>query len=386
MVKSYLRKVIFMKQTKEILEVMKNIEDPRQQSKVKYPINEIVGMVLFATLGNANEWTEIEAFCTTHEEFIKKYFKLENGVPSHDTFSRVMGMIDPKFMQQLYQQWNEYLTTNEGQGIKKILNIDGKTMRGTKTKDKKALHVVSAWCDEDGFCFGQNTVKEKENEIIAIPELLDTLQVKDYVITIDAMGTQTKIAEKIIQKKADYVLAVKGNQNNLYKDLIDYFAENDFRENIKQDNNYKRTIEKKHGQIEIREYYQTNDIKWLNNKGKWKKLKSIGIVEKTVKKDNKETKEIRYYISSLPTDIDLFSKSIREHWKIEIMHWHLDVTFREDNNKTVEETANKNMNIVRKWALSILKLLDMGKKMSLKLKRFVICSNPINHISKIMEI
>lgn len=374
-----------MKKTKDIFEVMKKIEDPRQRSKVKYPINEIVGMVLFATLGNANEWTEIEMFCNTHEEFLKKYFGLKNGIPSHDTFQRVMGMIDPKFIQQLYLKWNEYLATDEGEGLKKILNIDGKTMRGSKTNEKKALHVVSAWSDEDGFCFGQNVVKEKENEIVAIPELLDTLQVKGYVITIDAMGTQIKIAEKIVEKKADYVLAVKGNQNNLYKDLIEYFDDNDFRNDIKKEGNYKRTIEKNHGQIEIREYYQTKDIKWLTNKEKWKNLKSIGIVEKTVRKDDKETKEIRYYISSLSPNIDLFSKAIREHWRIEIMHWHLDVTFKEDSNKTIEETANKNMNIIRKWALSILKLLDMGRKMSLKLKRFVICSNPTDHISKIME-
>lgn len=377
---------MFVKQISDIVGLMKFIEDPRQQKKVRYPINEVVGMVLFASLGNANEWTEIEVFCNSHEEFIKKYFELKNGVPSHDTFQRVMGIVNPEAIQQLQLEWNQYLTTNEGEGIKKILNIDGKTMRGSRSQDKKPLHVVSAWCDEDGFCFGQNVVKEKQNEIIAIPELLDTLQIKGYVVTIDAMGTQVKIAEKIVKKKADYVLAVKGNQENLYKDLIDYFNENDFKKDIESVGNYKKTVEKSHGQIEIREYYQTDDIKWLHNKSRWTGLKSIGIVEKTIKKNDKETKETRYYISSLSPDIYVFSKAVREHWRIEIMHWHLDVTFKEDSNKTIEETANKNMNIIRKWALSILKLLDMGKKMSLKLKRFAICSNPTNYISKIMEI
>jgi predicted transposase YbfD/YdcC len=375
-----------MQRTSDIINLMKKIEDTRQKKKVKYPINEVVGMVLFASLGNANEWTEIEVFCNSHEEFLRKYFDLENGIPSHDTFQRVMGIIDPKAIQELQLEWNKYLTTNDGEGLKKILNIDGKTMRGSRTENKKPLHVVSAYCDEDGFCLGQNVVKEKENEIIAIPELLDTLQIKGYVVTIDAMGTQVKIAEKIVKKKADYVLAVKGNQENLYNDLIDYFNENDFKKDIKIVGNYKKTIEKSHSQIEIREYYQTDDIKWLDNEGRWKGLKSIGIIEKTIKKRDKETKEIRYYISSLSPDIELFSKSVREHWRIEIMHWHLDVTFKEDSNKTVEETANKNMNIIRKWALSILKLLDMGKKMSLKLKRFSICSNPTDHISKIMSI
>lgn len=370
----------------DFFDSLTDIEDPRQFKKVKYPINEVVGMVLIASLGNANEWTEIEVFCKLHVELLKKYFKLENGVPAHDTFQRVMGMIEPNIIQEVQIMWNEYVSKNDGEGIKKILNIDGKTMRGSKTQDTKPLHIVSAWCDEDGICFGQNTVKEKENEIIAIPELLDTLQIKGYVVTIDAMGTQTKIAEKIIKKKADYVLAVKGNQEILHNDLIDYFNDLDFRKTIIKDGNYKRTMEKSHGQTEIREYYQTNDIKWLTNTSKWEKINSIGIVEKTIKKKDKESKEIRYYISSLDTDIELFEKAVRGHWGIEIMHWHLDVTFKEDSNKTIEETANKNMNIIRKWALSILKLLDMGRKMSLKLKRFSINCKPDKYISKIMEI
>ena len=370
----------------DFFDSLTSIEDPRQFNKVKYPIDEVVGMVLIASLGNANEWTEIEMFCKLHEKLLRKYFKLENGIPSHDTFQRVMGMIDPKVIQQLQIIWNEYISKSDGEGIKKILNIDGKTMRGSRTEYKKPLHIVSAWCDEDGICFGQKAVKEKENEIVAIPELLDTLQIKGYVVTIDAMGTQTKIAEKIIKKKADYVLAVKGNQETLHNDLIEYFNDADLKKEIIKNGNYKKTVEKAHGQIEIREYYQTKDIKWLSSKNKWKNLKSIGIVEKTIKKNNKENKEIRYYISSLAPEIDLFEKSVRGHWRIEIMHWHLDVTFKEDSNKTIEETANKNMNLIRKWALCILKLLDMGRKMSLKLKRFSINCKPDDYISKIMEI
>ncbi|WP_242951310.1 ISAs1 family transposase [Clostridium kluyveri] len=370
----------------DFLESLKDIDDPRQFKKVRYPMNEVVGMVLIASLGNGNEWTEIEVFCKLHETLLKRYFKLENGVPSHDTFQRVIGMIEPNVIQQLQSTWNEYISKNDGENIKKILNIDGKAMRGSKTEYKNALHIVSAWCDEDGVCFGQTTVKEKENEILAIPELLDTLQIKGYIVTIDAMGTQSKIAEKIIKKKADYVLAVKGNQQILHDDLIIYFEDDDFREKIIKEGNYKKTVEKSHGQIEVREYYQTEDIKWLTNREKWKNLKSIGIVEKTIKRKDKESREIRYYISSLAPEINLFEKAVRGHWGIEIMHWHLDVTFKEDSIKTVEETANKNMNIIRKWALSILKLLDMGKKMSLKLKRFSINCKPDEYISKIMEI
>ena len=174
-------------------------------------------------------------------------------------------------------------------------------MRGSNTENKKPLHIVSAWCDESGICFGQKAIKEIE--IVAIPELLDTLQIKGYVVTIDAMGTQTKIAEKIVKKKADYVLVVKGNQETLYKDLIDYFDDDSFKKQIIDDGNYKKTV-----------------------------------------------------------------------------------TFKEDSNKTIEETANKNMSLIRKWVLSILKLVDMGKKLSLKAKRFSINCRPDAYISKIMEI
>ncbi|MEG0237814.1 ISAs1 family transposase, partial [Cetobacterium sp.] len=360
-----------------LMTITTRVEDPRQKKKVKYPIDEVIGLVLFSSLGNCNEWTEMEVFCNSHKECLEKYFELKNGIPSHDTFQRVMGMIDPKVIQQLQIQWNEYLNTKDGEGIKRILNIDGKTMRGSRTKDKNPLHVVSAWCDEEGFCLGQTTVKEKQNEIVAIPELLDTLNIKGMVVTIDAMGTQVDIAKKIVSKKADYVLAVKGNQGTLHQDLIDYFKEEKFLNDIKINGNYKKTTEKSHGQIETREYYQTSDIAWIDNKSRWKNIKTIGIVEKTINKENKISKEIRYYISSLNIDIELFSRSIRQHWKVEVMHWHLDVTFREDSNKTIEATANKNMNIIRKWALGILKILDTGKKMSMKLKRFAICTNPI---------
>ncbi|OON94550.1 MAG: transposase [Candidatus Epulonipiscium fishelsonii] len=366
--------------------VLTEIEDPRQFTKVKYPLNEIVGLVLMATLGNANEWTEIEAFCKLHQKCLKKYFKLENGIPSHDTFNRVMGMIEPVVIQGLQKLWNEYISTEQGESIKKILSIDGKTMKGSRTENKKALHIVSAWCDEEGICFGQKAVDEKHNEIVAIPELLDEIQIKGYVITIDAMGTQIEIAKKITDKRGDYILALKGNQGALHEDVRLYFGTQEFKDKIKTDGNYKKTIDKQHSQTEIREYYQTKDIKWLNGKDRWSKLKSIGMIEKTIIKKGVESKETRYYISSLMPNIELFEKGVRGHWSVEVMHWHLDVTFREDSNKTVDMTANKNMNIIRKWALSILKLLDMGKPMSGKLKRFSINCRPDLYIDKLMLI
>lgn len=370
----------------EILNKLENIEDPRQQHKVKHALKDIVGIVLIATIGNANEWCEIEAFAQEHKDFLKQYFELANGIPSHDTFARVMGLISPDLMQSLYLQWNEYLNTGEGEKLKKILNIDGKTMRGSRNSNQKALHVVSAWSAEEGISLGQKVVEEKTNEIVAIPELLKDISIKGHVVTIDAMGTQVKIAEQIIKQKGNYVLAVKGNQGNLYDEIKSYFEDKEFLAKIKEGNNYKRTIEKARGQIEIREYYQTDDIKWMVEKKRWKGIKSIGMVQNTLNKDEKQSIERRYYITSEEVNIELFAKCCRGHWAIESMHWHLDVTFREDHNKTLEKVANQNLNIIRKWALSILKTLEiLNKKCSLKLKRYRIGINPTKYIQNIME-
>jgi len=205
-------------------------------------------------------------------------------------------------------------------------------------------------------------------------------------VTIDAMGCQTDIAEKIISKEADYVLALKGNQGNLHKDVVDYFDDPEFREKIKRDGNYHKTVEQAHGQIETREYYQTDDIEWLYDKKRWKGLKSISMVETTTEKNNVKTRETRYFISSLTIMILLFAKAVRGHWAIEIMHWHLDVTFKEDSNKTLDSTAAENLNILRKLALCILKMVDVGKKCSLKRKRYIICANSSKFLKKIMSI
>ena len=260
-------------------------------------------------------------------------------------------------------------------------------MRGSKSKKHKAQHIVSVWCDNDVFCLGQKAVEEKTNEITAIPQLLNTIIIKGTVITIDAMGTQTAIAEKIKEKRADYVLAVKENQPNLYNNIKEYFEDKEFLDIIKKSGNYKKTFDKAHSQSEIREYYQTDNIKWLDNREKWKGIKSIGMVCKTIIKNNTKVIEKRYYISSLKKDIELFSKAVRQHWSVEIMHWHLDVTFKEDANKTQDKTAAQNLNIINKWCLSILKIFQIdNKKRSMKKKRFCISMNTKKFLEQIINL
>ena len=369
----------------QLLQWMEMIEDIRQQTKVRHSLRDILAIVLFATLANANTWEEMEDFAKNQETYLRKYLELKNGIPSHDTICRAMGMIRTEHLQQLQLKWQELLNTEEGERIKKIICIDGKTMRSNKRGENRPNHIVSAWSREDGYCLGQKTVDEKSNEITAIPQVLDAIEIKGQVVTIDAMGTQTAIAEKIRERRADYVLALKRNQGTLYEDVKLYLMEE--KENLKKQGNYNRSIEKAHGQIEIREYYQTEEIRWLSQKKNWKSLKSIGMEEKTIKKDGKEEKEYRFYISSLKTDMELFRRAVRGHWAVESMHWQLDVTFREDANHTSDKIAAQNQNVIRKWCLSILKLLEIrGKKMSMQRKRFNISMNPMKYLEEILEL
>ena len=369
----------------QLLQWMEMIEDIRQQTKVRHSLKDILVIVLFATLANADTWEEIEDFAKNQEMYLRNYLELKNGIPSHDTICRVMGMIRTESLQQLQLKWQELLNTNEGERIKKIICIDGKTMRSNKCGERKANHIVSAWSREDGYCLGQKTVDEKSNEITAIPQVLDVIEIKGQIVTIDAMGTQTAIAGKIRERRADYVLALKRNQGTLYEDVKLFLIEE--KEELKKQGNYYRSIEKAHGQIEIREYYQSEEIKWLSQKKNWKGLKSVGMEEKTIQKDGKEEKEYRFYISSLKTDIELFHRAVRGHWAVESMHWQLDVTFREDANHTLDKIAAQNQNVIRKWCLSILKLLEIrGKKMSMQRKRFNISMNPMKYLEEILEL
>ena len=216
--------------------------------------------------------------------------------------------------------------------------------------------------------------------------MLDKIQIKGQIITIDAMGTQTAIAEKIRKKRADYVLVLKRNQTSLYEDVQEYFSDEEFQKEIRERGNYKKTREKAHGQIEIREYYQTEDIKWISQKKNWKGLKSIVMEKKTLEKDGKRTIEYRYFTSSLKSDIRQISRAVRGHWSIESMYWHLDVTFREDANTTIDKMAAQNLNIIRKWSLSILKPAQMTRhKLSMRKKRFVISLRPLQYPEELLE-
>jgi len=368
----------------EALKYLKILDshDVRQQGKVQHKLREIIGISLFAMIANANDPVDIENFGEAHEDFLREYFDLEYGIPSHDTIGRAFAMISPEYLQGIQQHFNELLNSNEGEKIKKILAIDGKTQCGNGNDVQNANHIVSA-VDENGFCLGQQRVDDKSNEITAIPELLDKLNIKGHIITTDAMGTQRDIVKKIRSKKADYVLALKGNQGALHEDVKLYFADDEFLNKC----DYTKTVEKARSGIEKREYWQTDDILWLPQLKDWVGLKSIAMTRNTITKNGVTTTETRYFISSLPVCATEIARAIRGHWMVESYHWHLDVTFKEDADHTLDKHTAYNLNIMRKLALNILKLIDVGRKnTSLNKKRFMICCNPKKYFGQILEV
>jgi predicted transposase YbfD/YdcC len=353
---------------KEVLLYLELIEDKRQQAKVLHLLKDIIAIVFFASLAKADDWMEIYCFAEEKEGFLREYLELPNGVPSHDTIQRVMAMVSHKYLQGFREKWNEAISSGEGAKIRKILSLDGKAQCGNGKGWHKANHIVSA-VDNNGFCVSEVLVDDQSNEMTAFPELLDVLNIKGHIITTDAMGAQTKIAGKIRKKQADYVLALKKNQETLYNDVELYFSD----PGLLAACAYTKTMEKARGGIEKREYWQTEDISWLHHKKDWAGLNSIAMTKNTVTKSGKTTMESRYFISSLPLDVNETARAIRSHWMVESYHWHLDVTFREDANRTIEKAAAYNLNIIRKIAINTLKLFDVGnKRISLKGKRFIL--------------
>lgn len=350
-------------------EYCENIEDFRQEGKVQHPLKDILFIAVAATIGNADSWIQVEAFAETHEEWLRKYLELPYGIPSHDTYERVFDRIDPEQFAKAFTYWTNDIADRSEQSI---VAIDGKTVRGSfdKQKGKSAIHIVNAWISSNNLILGQLKTSDKSNEITAIPELLDMLFLKGCIITIDAMGCQKDIAEKIIEKKADYVLALKGNQPTLYENVIEWF-------NDAENNNFKdfevdscKTIDKGHGRIERRKYYITGDINWIHCKEEWSNLKSIGMAIRESIENDKTTVERRYFICSIKPDAQLFAKAVRSHWGIESTHWLLDVIFKEDASRERKNNGPENKSLLNKVVLNKLKQHKGKKKLSNPTKRY----------------
>ena len=370
-----------------------NLEDTRQTWKIKHNLVDILVIVMLSVLTGHNDFEEMVIFAEARLEILRKYIKLENGIPHKDTIKRVVAIIDPNQLNFVFYSWLANIINEKNHTfldeINKIVAFDGKTICGSNDIYNNALHILTAFDTENELVLGQLPVDVKTNEITVMPELIKLLDLENTVITADALNCQYEIANTIVEKKGNYVLALKGNKGTLYEDVVDYFDEKTIEQIIAKNELYKKTIDKAHSCIETREYFLILDIDYIKkNKGiNYNKLTSIGLVRKT--KENLNTGEIieerRYYINSI-YDIDLFSKTVRKEWSIENkLHWHLDYTLKEDYSTIINKKVAFNLNIIRKSVLSMLKIIDVGKKYSLKNKIHYINDNFETFFPNIIE-
>lgn len=327
------------------------MEDYRKQGYVKHKMINIIAISIAAVICGAEDWYDIEDYGKEKYEWLKTFLDLSEGVPSHDTYNRFFSFANPQALERCFEDWiNAIANLSEG----RIISIDGKTLRGSKgTGRDNFIHMVSAWCNANNMVLAQQKVDDKSNEITAIPVLLELLVLKGCIITIDAMGCQKEIAEKIADKEADYILAVKGNQKFLLDDIEEAFS------NTKADDEYTYK-EVNHGRIESRTTEVITDLDWICSKEDWKKLYCIIRVfcSRIDKKTGVKEEAFRYYISSKKGTAQYFNDAIRAHWGIENkLHWMLDVTFGEDSSKKQAENAAQNFSLISKIALNMIRNL-----------------------------
>ena len=336
-----------------IIEHFGDLEDPRRDNR-RHQLIDIVFITICAVVCNAESWEDIEQFGDAKEGWLRKYLQLPHGIPTEDTFARVFAALHPGEFNRCFLSWVKAVHRWGAQTI----NIDGKCLRGSRDEPngRSAIHIVSAWARESGLSLGQVKVDEKSNEITAIPELLELLDLEGSLVTIDAMGTQTKIARKIIEKGADYLLALKGNQGSLEEDVRLVFQDAQANDFAGLKTTHDKRVDKDHGRIEVRECWATEELDWLSSRKDWAGLRSVCMLRSQRTVAGQTSSEDRLYISSLPADAARLAQAIRSHWGIEnSLHWVLDVAFREDECRKRKDNAPENLAVVRHIALNLLK-------------------------------
>jgi predicted transposase YbfD/YdcC len=345
----------------EIIGYFDDLEDPRDTVNRKHPLVSVVVIALMAVLGGAGGPTAIARWATLKADFLSRVLPLPHGIPGKDVFRRVLSLLQPAAFQACFASWLQALREQAAEATavdRPVLAVDGKTARRSHDRGKGlgALHCVSVWASDFGLSLGQVACAEKSNEITAIPELLRLVDIKGTIITIDALGAQKAIAEQVIDSGADYVLALKGNQEALHQAVIDYVGQhldNDFADVPARRH---QETEKGHGREEYRSYIQMPVPQDLRGIEAWKGLRSIGMATLVCKRDGHETGETRFYISSLPVGVRQFARAVRSHWSIEnSCHWSLDVTFREDESRIRGPQVRENFAWLNRFALSLLK-------------------------------
>ena len=347
-----------------ILEYFDDLEDPRSSINRQHLLGDLIVICVCGVLAGADGPKAIGVWARAHAEWLKKYLELPHDIPSHDTIGRLLAALRPVAFQACFEQWIASLRQRLDSGIadgditSEVIAIDGKALRRSHNRKKSLgpLFLVSAWSVQRGISLGQLATEEKSNEITAIPELLDQIELNNATVTIDAAGCQKNIAAKIINQGGDYLLALKGNQGTLYRAAIDYVIEqmeNDFTTTTVE--RYVETT-KGHGREDTVEYFHLPIPKTLPSASLWKKLRTIGVAVRTSLQDGKETTDIRFFISSLSLGVRRFAVACRGHWGIEnSLHWCLDVTFREDDSRVRDRFAADNLAWLKRFAISLLK-------------------------------
>jgi len=352
-----------------LADVFVSIDDPRQQGKVRHDLVELLVVSVNAVLVGAETFVEIELWAQEKLDWLRKYLRLEHGIPSHDTFGRLFGLIDPLQFEAAFRRWVSGILPGLGA---QTVAIDGKTSRRSGGVDATALHLVSAFAAGAGLVLGQRATAEKSNEITAIPELLSALALGGCTVTIDAIGAQTTIAERIQQRGADYVLAVKDNQPQLAESIRDFWRSFRAQPPGWTPHGFAETVEKDHGRIETRRCYAFDQLNCLADPEQWKGLRSFAVLESERIVGQTTTREQRLYISSLPPDAERLANVIRSHWSVENrLHWVMDVIFNDDQMRARTRHAAHNLAVLKHITLNLIRLDPVKRKGGVKARRLI---------------
>lgn len=361
---------------KKFKEELKKLKDTRNKNMIIYKLWDVIICVIIASFANNNEWEEIHSFIEDNYKWFKSFLQMTGGIPTANSYERIMGLVDSNELNKILLDFFKSITFQLKTDTK-LLNFDGRVNNGSKrkstifNKEKKALNCLNVYSNQYGYCIETKAIDEKTNEIPTIEELITGMNLNCTIVTWDALNTQTKNVEAVINAGGDYTVPIKGNQGTFYQDLIDYFDERRCSEIMAGNLNseYLKYTEKSHSSIIQYECFQTSDINWYNKLNDWKGLKTFGMVRKTITKkvlvkDEKKKKkiekeittiEVRYYISSRQVNINEFNKATRQHWNVENkIHWHLDFTFCQDKNSTTNKNALLNLEIIHKFVLATL--------------------------------
>ncbi len=359
-----------------LADVFVTITDPRQAGKVEHDLVELLVVAVNAVLVGADTFVEIELWAKEKLDWLRGYLKLEAGIPSHDTFGRLFGVIDPDEFEAAFRRWVGAILPTLGADT--VVAIDGKTRRRSSNKvDATPLHLVSAFAAGAGLVLGQRATAEKSNEKTAIPELLATLALDGCIVTIDAMGTQANIAQAIRDRGADYILAVKDNQPTLAASMRDFFVH--FRaQPARTPHTVAETVEKDHGRLETRRCYAFDQLDCLARPEQWPDLKSFAVIEAERCINGKTSLERRFYISSLPADALRLARAVRAHWAVEnSLHWCMDVAFADDQMRARTGHAAHNLAVLKHITLNLIRLDPVKRKGGIKARRLIAATSDL---------